>query len=345
MRQIPEILTSEYMRFGIWIIMALMLVMAVIMAGIAIYRYRQRSFRMQEMLLMIIVPFYQLVLMGFFFAACNSAALSVLCFGFMLLFFGCGVDVVLLHSIEQMEQKRQLEERLSALYAQRQLELEYYQVHHGTAQKMQQVKAYLLEQIEEAEKLLEEKKDLYQIKEVLQDADWNMRRAKLYRYCENPLVNSILTIKSRAAQEKGISTDFRVWLDREIDIDSIDLCSLFCNLIDNALEACDRIEGGYPPKRVTVKAEMRAGCLILQVQNTYIRGVNVQEWNEEHRLPETSKKQKEEHGLGLKLVERTVEKYDGEFYLDFAQNIATVDVILNCAGQLQTNTAGIPEYC
>ena len=256
----------------IYLILMLMFIAVLVMLGVSIYKCRRGQIRMREMFLLIIVPVYQLILMGFFFAACQSDALSVISFGVMILIFGVGIDVMMLQSLEQMEQKRCLEEKLSRLYEQRQLEMDYYRLNHQNAEKMKQVKAHLLAQIEEAEKILEEKRDMHMVRKVL--------------------------------------------------------------------EACDRIEGGYPPKWISVKADVRSGCLVLQVRNA-----NAMEWDGKSKFPETSKKQKEEHGLGLKLVERTALKYNGKLYMDFGRNMVTVDVILNGALQEQFSSSKNLQFC
>ena len=90
-------------------------------------------------------------------------------------------------------------------------------------------------------------------------------------------------------------------------MDPLDLCSLFCNLIDNAIEASEKITDGDTERFIKISADCRSGFLILRVENT---AQQVPEFK--NGVCRTSKStDKELHGLGLKLVRQIVEEYDG----------------------------------
>ena len=57
-------------------------------------------------------------------------------------------------------------------------------------------------------------------------------------YCSNPLVNSVLSLKSRRAQELGIHMEIQVGHMDTGQLQNMELCSLLGNLLDNAIDAC-----------------------------------------------------------------------------------------------------------
>lgn len=52
--------------------------------------------------------------------------------------------------------------------------------------------------------------------------------------------------------------EIAVWLPRNIPVEPLDLCSLFCNLLDNAIEACRR--NRTLPGVISVKADISGPC-------------------------------------------------------------------------------------
>lgn len=75
---------------------------------------------------------------------------------------------------------------------------------------------------------------------------------------------------------------------------TLDLCSLFCNLIDNAIEASEKITDGDTERFIKISAGCRSGFLILRVENT---AQQVPEFK--NGVCRTSKStDKELHGLG-----------------------------------------------
>lgn len=311
---------------GVAVIIVMMCILVLFMLAAAVYRSRCKSSYIRETLLILIIPVYQLILVLCFFFACLERTFSVLLFGMMMVVFSWAIDIVVVQSLDKLEEKRQLEKRLAQLYVQRQTELDYYELNRTNVEKMKRVKAELLEQLSEAESLIETRKGFTEVRTVLDEAYQKMKRTQIYRFSDNPLLNSILSMKVKCAAEKGINPEINVHVDKDIELDPMDLCSLFCNLIDNAIEACERMESTSQKRFFSVKADYRQGCLVLRVANSSEGAL--------HRSGErlvTQKNNREEHGLGIKLVERIVDKYQGKFYLMEQENTVVVDVILNLA--------------
>lgn len=85
-----------------------------------------------------------------------------------------------------------------------------------------------------------------------------------------------------------------------------DLVVLFGNLLDNAIEACMKVESKY--RRVDVKIGTQNELLFIQIDNS-IGEPPIQKG----RNLVTTKNEKMRHGYGLKSVENIVKKYDGTF--------------------------------
>ena len=99
----------------------------------------------------------------------------------------------------------------------------------------------------------------------------------------------------------------------------IDLCSLFSNLLDNAIEACDKLPENAGQKVIHIKAAIQAGFLIVKTENTYCQPVQ-----RSGEILKTSKQDGINHGYGLQLVRRIADQYEGQINIEYDDMIFRV---------------------
>lgn len=107
------------------------------------------------------------------------------------------------------------------------------------------------------------------------------------RICENETANAVLTAKSEAMRQAGLTPDFAVSLPEALPLSDTDLAALLGNALDNAMEAAVRTED----KTVTVRCRVQKGLFMLRVDNALAGPLAAD-------LP-TTKADKTAHGLGL----------------------------------------------
>ena len=66
--------------------------------------------------------------------------------------------------------------------------------------------------------------------------------ARHHRFCRNSVADVLLNAKYAEIRADGIILNARVDLPASLPMDNLDLCILLGNLLDNAIEACRRIE-------------------------------------------------------------------------------------------------------
>ncbi|MBQ7944172.1 MAG: GHKL domain-containing protein [Lachnospiraceae bacterium] len=116
-------------------------------------------------------------------------------------------------------------------------------------------------------------------------------------------VDAILNSKLSLAKKHSIEIKCDTVLHSKISIPQIDLCVLLGNLVDNAIEACDKLEDGQ-------RRFLRIYMCIRQSQ-LYISVTNAT--NEVIRKLDKDyiSNKRGNHGHGLKRINLTVEKYGG----------------------------------
>lgn len=116
--------------------------------------------------------------------------------------------------------------------------------------------------------------------------------AKEYAQSGNVIIDSILNFKLQEAVLHGISASLELNIPEQLSITSFDMSIILGNLLDNAINACSKLE---KEKRLGVKIKYKRGRLIIKISNTYNRNLNYIG----DRLI-TSNGDKENHGMGIK---------------------------------------------
>ena len=288
------------------------------MTAFALWKGMIDHFWMKEYLLYIIVPFYQLILIMVYYSTCRELEQIELTTGVLLVLFSLIIDFSMLHLVNGMVKKMQMEKELMALYMQRQTEMKYYEIAVKNMEEIREIRSDFGGQLQKLYRLLKKNEYKQEVREILDVSAENLRITSIKRYCENAIVNAVLVIKKRLAEEKNIVMECECNVAEEVGIEMIDLCSLFVNLIDNAIEASEKI-GENGKKWVSVRAGVRGGYLTVKIQNTYFHSII----KEKGRIL-TNKQDKENHGYGLRLIEDIIKKYDGNLDIDMQEDIFKV---------------------
>jgi len=146
-----------------------------------------------------------------------------------------------------------------------------------------------------------------ELKSYLKYMGHDMKETKSSYLCGNRLLNAILTDKTSEAENAGIKVSFSGNLPENLNIRGNDLCSLFVNMLDNAIEACNRIPCGNL-KKIDIALGLNNDFIYFVVSNSSV-GTPIAE-GDEFVL---SKGDKREHGYGISIMRGIARKYDGAF--------------------------------
>ena len=139
--------------------------------------------------------------------------------------------------------------------------------------------------------------------------------------CGNSVANVIVIHYMEIAGKEGISIATSLHLPQEIGIADMDLCIIFGNCLENALEACRRMENGQ--KYIHVKSKLHGNMLGITIDNSFDGKVEIKNG----KL--LSRKRDSEEGLGLSSVRAVAAKYNGTALFTFKENEFQVSVMLN----------------
>lgn len=135
----------------------------------------------------------------------------------------------------------------------------------------------------------------------------------------NSALDAILSTKKALAESKGITVDMEVQISDQLPLEPVDVCVIFGNALDNAIEACDRITQGE--KKISLVLVQREGKLLCHLTNTA-------PINSSKDFSITSKSDKKNHGFGLVNLKESLEKYDSEPVIDYKDGLFSMKFVV-----------------
>ena len=82
----------------------------------------------------------------------------------------------------------------------------------------------------------------------------------------NSIVDGILNYGSNKADSLGISINFNLWLDTDLNISPVDLYIIIGNTMDNAIEACDAFPAHQKPS-ISCTLRQKNHVLLYEISN------------------------------------------------------------------------------
>ena len=105
-------------------------------------------------------------------------------------------------------------------------------------------------------------------------------------------------------------------------ISNLELCVIFSNLLDNAFEACNRMEDTVN-KWINVQIKRTENHLLVSIRNS----TNHIRFTHEITL-QTSKTDNENHGFGFINVQEAIQKYNGQLHYSIEDDVFSVEWML-----------------
>ena len=139
----------------------------------------------------------------------------------------------------------------------------------------------------------------------------------------NMILDVILNEKKSICDKENIEFIADVkFLDCEF-IDMIDVCSIFSNILDNAIEACLKIEDKNIHKFIKIRSSIVNQFIVIKCKNSK---------NNEIMLKNgkilTDKKDKFKHGIGISSIKNSVEKYNGNVKIDIEKEYFSIMIYI-----------------
>ncbi|TQW81545.1 ATP-binding protein, partial [Clostridioides difficile] len=137
---------------------------------------------------------------------------------------------------------------------------------------------------------------------------------KTFKYIYNTgnmILDIIINEKSEICLKKGIKFTCSINFSKVNFVKPIDVSSIFSNILDNAIEACDKIVDENVNKYIRIKGTITRSFFVLKCENSKLNQLT---FNKNILL--TNKMDKFVHGIGIQSIKSSLQKYNGELLFE-----------------------------
>lgn len=123
----------------------------------------------------------------------------------------------------------------------------------------------------------------------------------------NDAVDAVVNFKLSEAKSIPLTFSYQINFAVPLRIDSVDICAILANQLDNAFDACLLIPSEKERQVILHIWQPSDGTILFQVSNTCVENPLVKD----RELHTTKTDNSKQHGLGILSIRRSVSKYDG----------------------------------
>ena len=159
-------------------------------------------------------------------------------------------------------------------------------------------------------------------KKILDNLDKGIENYDSILLTENQTLNVILNEKWLYCQKHAIRLSTIVDPTAFSRLSTIELYSLFGNLLDNSVEAVMKIKD-KSKRAISLNVSHSHGISSIDIRNYFTGFIQIEEG-----LPQTTKKDSNNHGFGTKSIETTVNKYGGDYSCYIENDVFVVKIAI-----------------
>ena len=196
------------------------------------------------------------------------------------------------------------------------LQKEYEIVRQENNKIYSQIKNQIIEHLDEHHQELSATMNEADIKELIHKSPLPLDTY----HCTNKIVDAILYNKMLLCKYNGIKESTAIYLPEHININDVDLISLYTNLFDNAIEACQHVN--EQEKVIIIQSRVIHNHLVINIKNSYNSA-----FIKSHFF--TTKKDVIHHGFGMKIINMIIKKYDGTLRIKKNLSLIEFQISLN----------------
>lgn len=229
---------------------------------------------------------------------------------------------LLVFGINQYNQKKSAEFTEMQLLLQKESDsAEYYEMLRSQYEN-QRILIHDIKKHLQSINLLNEKKEHQKIEAYIQQLMLSSDLMESSKLCDHEMLNSILCRYMRQCTDKHISFHADIRSETTDFIADNDLTSLFCNLLDNAVEAADHIPNSF----IEINTNRRDKTPFVVI--TVINSCRKNPFSKESNSLSTDKSDKHRHGFGIKSIRKTISKYSGDMKMYYNDDTSTFHTII-----------------
>lgn len=249
----------------------------------------------------IISVVYQIFEKSNFWSADNMGKYSVVVDTQMIFFITYMIlfiisDFFMFYLLTRISAKTREEEELKFSEIKNKMDMDYYRTLEENSQQIHKIRHDIVNYVTVVGQLVNDGNNSQQTaQKLIEEMNLTLSNIPNDNYCLNKLVNIILCQTAKKCIESNIRYDFSANIPTQINIEEIDLCRAMTNIIDNAITAAQKCDGGW----ISIDLSIIDDYLYIKSSNSF--------------TTQTDKNSDIHHGYGHKILKDIANKYNGVF--------------------------------
>lgn len=229
------------------------------------------------------------------------------------------LNISIFHIMNRMQEYYEHETELRDINSRMRVEMENIQAVKETHAKIRRISHGITNHLFAIETLLRNKQ-YKEAEEYLAKVNKTVEQDMLPIHTNNVVIDAILNQKYTMATSKNIRMHFDIQDLQDCKVDVMAMVSLLSHGLNNAIEACEKVEGD---RLIELRILNEERELIISIENTVEQDVVITD----SAIP-TTKKDQENHGIGLESIKTIVEQFGGQIFLESANKMFKLLIVL-----------------
>ncbi|WP_080800217.1 ATP-binding protein [Arabiibacter massiliensis] len=282
---------------------------------------RLRGIAPARLLINLLFPFSQLCIAAFLLYYAIAYDLPLWMFVLIVaVSILCGpVDLVLFKMLGESEERELSRERVRLLEEQLHAQEDYLRRLSADIEEACRVREDVARELSAVEKLLDQREAEQASRGLMRAV--GLMDATCKRTCEHRVVDALVSMKAAECDKNDIRLTLNLAVADDIGLSSVELCAVFSNMLDNAINACVKVPEGE--RFVELSARENTGYLVVHMKNSCVTSESVA-----HRAPRRRGAALPRHGWGLSILQSLADRHDGKLETAQAAGVFTTTVLL-----------------
>ena len=214
---------------------------------------------------------------------------------FLCILLGSGSVMVLLYYITSLEEKDTLKEQVRELRHTMELEQAHYRTVEERREELARIRHDFNNHLSAIGRLMDDG-EVHDAQRMIALLRKNISATRETPYCSIPVVNAVLEEKAQVCQEKRVVLRAVLEFPEDLTVEPLHLCSIFSNLMDNAIRGA--AASGKERPEISLTARCSGDYLFIRVENPI-------------DSPTAREQVPSGRGLGLRICQEIAGRYEG----------------------------------
>lgn len=254
----------------------------------------KKGYDLKIFLIFIIFPISQIIMMSNINLRVLTEMTPASAAAIVSLILGIVADILLMMLLLRQQSMHEMEMHLNEVEKAWEVEQNHYREIEARREELAKIRHDISEQFIVMQELLR-MKNYDKIEEMLNTLREYVSSTKEYVYCGDSVINAIMAENEKECIKNNVKLNYHFEIMQPLNINPVVICSIFSNLMRNALAATKEIADSDKAS-IDIRAALKGDYLIVKVENSFV----------------SKKKKKNRKGYGLEILRTLAQQYNGQ---------------------------------